>query len=82
MTMAMLEKIKGRNHIMQYTVPVQNYIVEEYNKTAYRGMSARHYNPVQIGTYESIAVLDSEYDDSLGFRAKKLKKAYESPIFV
>lgn len=79
---SMLEKIKERNHIMQYTVPVQNYIVEEYHKAVYRGMSARHYDSVQIGTYEKITVLDCEYDDCLGVRAKKFKKADESPIFV
>lgn len=77
----MLEKIKERNHIMQYTVPVQNYIVEEYEKAVRKGLSAKYYRPVQIGTYEKIVVVDCHYDDRIGFRAKKFEKV-EEPIFV
>lgn len=76
-----LEKIKERNHIMQYTVPVQNYIVAEYEKAVRNGLSARSCRPVQIGTYEKIAVIDCDYDDRIGFRAKKFVKV-EDPIFV
>ncbi len=76
-----LEKIKERNRIMQYTVPVQNYIVAEYEKGVRNGLSARRCRPVQIGTYEKIAVIDCDYDDRIGFRAKKFVKV-EDPIFV
>lgn len=76
-----LEKIKERNRIMQYTVPVQNYIVAEYEKAVRNGLSARSCRPVQIGTYEKIAVIDCDYDDRIGFRAKKFVKV-EDPIFV
>ncbi len=79
---SMIEKIKERNHIMQYTVPVQNYIVDAYNRAVRKGMSAQFYSPVKIGTYETIAVLDCNYDTELGFRAKKFQKAEEEPIFV
>lgn len=78
----MLDKIKERNRIMQYTVPVQNYIVEEYEKAVRRGLSARYCRPVQIGTYEKIPVIDCDYDDRMGFRAKKFEKVEEQPIFV
>lgn len=78
---AMLEKIKERNRIMQYTVPVQNYIAAEYEKAVRNGLSARNCRPVQIGTYEKIAVIDCDYDDRVGFRAKKFVKV-EDPIFV
>lgn len=78
----MIEKIKKRNHIMQYTVPVQNYIVDDYNKAVRKRMSAQLYSPVKIGTYETIAVLDCDYDTELGFRAKKFQKVEETPIFV
>lgn len=77
----MLDKIKERNRIMQYTVPVQNYIVEEYDKAIRRGLSAKFCRPVQIGTYEKIPVIDCDYDDRIGFRAKKFEKV-EEPIFV
>ena len=77
----MLEKIRERNRIMQYTVPVQNYIVREYEKAVRKGLSAEYRRPVQIGTYEKIAVLDCDYDDGIGFRAKKFVKV-EDPIFV
>ncbi len=76
-----LEKIKERNRIMQYTVPVQNYIVAEYEKAVRNGLSARSCRPVQIGTYEKIVVIDCDYDDRIGFRAKKFVKV-EDPIFV
>lgn len=79
---SMIEKIKERNHIMQYTVPVQNYIVDAYNKAVRKRMSAQFYAPVKIGTYETIAVLDCDYDTELGFRAKKFQKVEETPIFV
>lgn len=78
---AMLEKIKERNRIMQYTVPIQNYIAAEYEKAVRNGLSARNCRPVQIGTYEKIAVIDCDYDDRVGFRAKKFVKV-EDPIFV
>lgn len=78
----MIEKIKERNHIMQYTVPVQNYIVDDYNKAVRKRMSAQLYSPVKIGTYETITVLDCDYDMELGFRAKKFQKVEETPIFV
>lgn len=77
----MLEKIRERNRIMQYTVPVQNYIVREYEKAVHKGLSAECSRPVQIGTYEKITVLDCDYDDGRGFRAKKFVKV-EDPIFV
>lgn len=77
----MLDKIKERNRIMQYTVPVQNYIVEEYEKAVRKGLSAKYCRPVQIGTYEKIPVIDCDYDDGIGFRAKKFEKV-EEPIFV
>lgn len=77
-----INKIKERTSIMQYTVPVQNYIVEEYHRAVYKGLSANGYQPVQIGTYEEIIVLDCDYDDKLGFRAKKFKNVEENPIFV
>ncbi len=79
---SMIEKIKERNHIMQYTVPVQNYIVEAYSKAVRKRMSAQLYSPVKIGTYETITVLDCDYDMELGFRAKKFQKVEETPIFV
>lgn len=77
----MLEKIKERTRIMQYTVPVQNYIAAEYDKAVRNGLSARNCRPVQIGTYEKIAVIDCDYDDRIGFRTKKFVKV-EDPIFV
>ena len=77
----MLEKIKERTRIMQYTVPVQNYIAAEYDKAVRNGLSARNCLPVQIGTYEKIAVIDCDYDDRIGFRTKKFVKV-EDPIFV
>lgn len=77
----MLEKIKERIRIMQYTVPVQNYIAAEYEKAVRNGLSARNCRPVQIGTYEKIAVIDCDYDDRIGFRTKKFVKV-EDPIFV
>ena len=77
----MLERIKERNRMMQYTVPVQNYIVEEYEKAVRKGLSAKPCPPVQIGTYEKIAVIDCDYDERIGFRAKKFDKV-EDPIFV
>lgn len=80
--MGMIDKIKEKTFIMQYTVPVQNYIVDEYYKAVYKGLSAKCYQPVQIGTYEEITVLDCDYDDRLGFRAKKFEKVEENPIFV
>ena len=76
-----LEKIKERSRIMQYTVPVQNYIVTEYEKAVRNGLSAEKCRPVQIGTYEKIDVIDCDYDDRSGFRAKKFVKV-EDPIFV
>lgn len=76
-----LEKIKERNRIMQYTVPVQNYIAAEYDKAVRNGLSAKSCRPVQIGTYEKIAVIDCDYNDRIGFRAKKFVKV-EAPIFV
>lgn len=76
-----LEKIKERSRIMQYTVPVQNYIVAEYEKAVRNGLSAEKCRPVQIGTYEKIDVIDCDYDDRSGFRAKKFVKV-EEPIFV
>lgn len=76
-----LEKVKERNCIMQYTVPVQNNIVEKYNKAVRQGLSAKYCRPVQIGTYEKIPVIDCDYDDGIGFRAKKFEKV-EEPIFV
>lgn len=76
-----LEKIKERTRIMQYTVPVQNYIVAEYGKAVRNGLSAESCRPVQIGTYEKIDVIDCDYDDRSGFRAKKFVKV-EDPIFV
>ncbi len=79
---SMIEKIKERNHIMQYTVPVQNYIVDAYNKAVRKRMSAQFYPPVKIGTYETITVLDCDYDSELGFRAQKFQKVEETPIFV
>lgn len=77
----MPEKIKERNRIMQYTVPVQNYIVAEYEKAVRNGLSAKNCHPVQIGAYEKVAVIDCDYDDRIGFRAKKFVKV-EDPIFV
>lgn len=79
---SMIEKIKERNHIMQYTVPVQNYMVDAYVRAVRKGMSAQPYSPVKIGTYETIAVLDCDYDVELGFRVKKFQKVEEEPIFV
>lgn len=76
-----LEKIKERSRIMQYTVPVQNYIVAEYGKAVRNGLSAEKCCPVQIGTYEKIDVIDCDYNDRSGFRAKKFVKV-EDPIFV
>lgn len=76
-----LEKIKERNRVMQYTVPVQNYIVAEYEKALRTGLSAKNCRPVQIGTYEKITVIDCEYDERMGFRGKKFVKV-EEPIFV
>lgn len=76
-----LEKIKERTRIMQYTVPVQNYIVAEYEKAVRNGLLAEKCRPVQIGTYEKIDVIDCDYDDRSGFRAKKFVKV-EEPIFV
>lgn len=78
----MLDKIKERSRIMQYTVPVQNYIVEEYEKAVRKGLLARPCRPVQIGTYEKIPVIDCAYDDRMGFRAKKFEKVGNEPIFV
>lgn len=77
----MLERIKERSRIMHYTVPVQNYIVEEYGNAVRKGLSAKYCRPVQIGTYEKIAVIDCDYDERIGFRAKKFDKA-EGPVFV
>lgn len=79
---SMIEKIKERNHIMQYTVPVQNYMVDAYVRAVRKGMSAQPYPPVKIGTYETITVLDCDYDMELGFRAKRFQKVEEEPIFV
>lgn len=78
---AVIEKIKERNRIMQYTVSVQNYIVDQYDKAVRKGLSAKYSRPVQIGTYEKIAVIDCDYDERIGFRAKKFVKV-EDPIFV
>lgn len=78
---AMLEKIKERSRIMQYTVPVQSYMVQEYEKAVRKGLSAEYCRPVQIGTYEKINVIDCDYDNRMGFRAKKFVKV-EDPIFV
>lgn len=77
----MLEKMKERNRIMQYTVPVQNYIVDDYKKAVCKGLSAKECRPVKIGAYEKIVVVDCDYDDRIGFRAKKFEKV-EEPIFV
>ena len=77
-----LERIKERNCIMQYTVPVQNYIVEEYMKAVSKGLSAKYCRPVQVGIYEKIVVIDCDYDNRVGFRAKMFNKVEESPIFV
>lgn len=76
-----LEKIKERNRIMQYTVPVQSKIVAGYGQAVRNGLSAEKCRPVQIGTYEKIDVIDCDYDDRSGFRAKKFVKV-EDPIFV
>lgn len=78
----MVEKIKERSRIMQYTVPVQNYLVEDYGNAVRKGLSAEYCRPVQIGIYEKIVVLDCNYDNDMGFRAKKFEKVEETPIFV
>lgn len=77
-----LEKIKERNRIMQYTVPVQNYIVDNYLKAIRKKMSARICTPVKIGAWEKITVIDCNYDDDLGFRSKNFDKIADDPIFV
>lgn len=78
---SMIEKIKERSRIMQYTVPVQNYIVRDYEKAVRTGLSAKYCQPVRLGTYEKIVVIDCEYDGWLGFRPKKFVKV-EEPIYV
>ena len=77
-----LEKIKERNRIMQYTVPVQNYIVDNYLKAIRKKMSARICAPVKIGAWEKITVIDCDYDDKLGFLGKNFVKIADDPIFV
>lgn len=78
---SMIEKIKERNRIMQYTVPVQNYIVRKYEEAVRKGLSAIYCRPVKIGTYEKITVIDCDYDTGMGFQAKTFEKV-EDPIFV
>lgn len=76
-----VEKVKAHNSILQYTVPVANYIVSKYNKAVNRGMSARACCPVKIGAYESIPVVDCDYSRELGFEEKEFK-IEDKPIMV
>lgn len=78
---SMADKIKEHNNIMQYTVPVQNYIVRNYYKAVIEKKAMRH-DKVQIAAYGEIDVIDCDYDDKLGFREKKFDEIDDEPIFV
>ena len=77
-----LQKIKERNHIMQYAVSVQDYIVREYYRAVYKRMPVRQQTPVKMGLYEKIDVIDCYYDDQVGFQEKHFEPVSDDPIFV
>ena len=77
-----LQKIKERNHIMQYAVSVQDYIVREYYRAVYKRMSVRQQTPVKMGLYEKIDVIDCYYDNQVGFQEKHFEPVSDDPIFV
>lgn len=78
---SMADKIKERNNIMQYTIPIQNYIVRNYYKAVGEKKAILH-NPIQTGIYDRIDVIDCDYDDKMGFQEKKFDKIEDEPIFV
>lgn len=77
-----IQKIKERNHIMQYTVSVQDHIVGKYHKAIRKGMAVRRQGPLKIGPYEKIEVIDCYYDDRVGFQEKHFEPVPDEPIFV
>ena len=77
-----IQKIKERNYIMQYTVSVQDHIVGKYHKAIRKGMAVRRQGPLKIGPYEKIEVIDCYYDDRVGFQEKHFESVPDEPIFV
>lgn len=77
-----IEKIEERNAIMQYTVPVPQFVVNDYWNAVRKRTPANVCNPVKIGVYEEIPVIDCDYDEKAGFREKDFFKMEQGAIFV
>lgn len=78
----LFRKIEERNRIMQYTVPVQDHIVRGYQNAIWKKLDVRRHDPVKIGAYESITVIDCYYDEQKGFQEKHFEPMPDDPIFV
>ncbi len=78
----LVQKIKERNRIMQYTVSVDNYVIYKYESAVTKRMAVRRHDPVRIGVYEKIAVVDCYYDEQMGFQQKNFEPIPDEPIFV
>lgn len=78
----LVQKIRKRNDIMQYTVSVENYIIRDCDKAVRKGMAVRRHDPVRIGTYEKIVVVDCDYDEKVGFQKKNFEPIPDEPIFI
>ncbi len=61
-----VEKIKIKEHIMQYSVNIPYYQWNIYQKEVKKGM-AQSYSPIVMGKYEELNVMECQYDE-LGFQ--------------
>ena len=63
---SVIQRQKLRNQIMKYTVNVPYYHWKSYqdalNSQKTSGRKAKYYEPIQIGKYEKIKVMECNYD--------------------
>lgn len=74
------EKIALKEKLYAYTLSVESYHAKNYEKAKARG-EAMVYTPIQIGRFESIKVLECQYDDLLGFRKMDYQTTRKAEFF-
>ncbi len=74
------EKLRLKELLYQYTLSVEKYHVTNYEKAKFKG-EALTFEPLRIGKFETIQVLECSYDESLGFR-KLEKSQIRNPEFL
>lgn len=74
------EKMALKEKLYAYSLSVESYHAKNYEKAKARG-EATVYTPIQIGRFESIKVLECQYDDLLGFRKMDFQTIRKAEFF-